>query len=247
MPSSSSGRKKKSGKNSNNNSATNANSSSSDPTAKNDDATTDSGSGSGTTCSGSNTEVCKICLQPVKQKQDSIMCDSCEQYTHRECENSLPKSLYDLLNEFPDNPLMYLCKICKPNVVANQHKVLEAIVKPIEATCSNHIEHMKSEQSKSLDFLVTKTNKLDDAMQSLKLLTAELRSNIIKTQTDKQNENMHAHQQAETWANKLMQGVATDKRNDNENLGKYPMVIYNIPNNIDETSALSGTRTGWLM
>ena len=87
--------------------------------------------------------------------------------------------------------------------------------------------------------MVNKSNELDETVHSLKLLTAELNSNI-KSKSVEKTEQVKA-EQTQSWANRVGTKQPEIDPNDSDikqNSLKYPMVIYNIPNDINETSAV---------
>ena len=127
---------------------------------------------------------CVTCDATVQEKQKSIVCDLCEKYTHLGCDSKIPIELYDSLNKYPDNPLIYLCKSCKPLVLPPGEK-LDAISKKIEDACKSKIRSIRSEQDAPMDFLVTKSNNIEDSLQSLHKLVSEL--SLTKFSSSSQN------------------------------------------------------------
>jgi UDP:flavonoid glycosyltransferase YjiC (YdhE family) len=78
-----------------------------------------------------------------------------------------------MLNEFPDNPLVYLCKNCKPVILPPSNK-LNIIAKKIEDAFKTKIRNIREEHNKPLDFLVNKSNSIEATLQSLKQLVSHL-------------------------------------------------------------------------
>ena len=52
---------------------------------------------------------CKICCRPVAKNRDSIQCDKCSMWVHREC-NKINKQTYKLLQK--DQKSKCFCIIC---------------------------------------------------------------------------------------------------------------------------------------
>ena len=98
---------------------------------------------------------CVKCLDAVKAKQDSMACDSCERFTHLSCDDKIPKPLYDMLNQYPDNTLVYFCGKCKPLLLPSADKA-DILSKKIEDACKQKIRNIREEQNRPLDFLVKK-------------------------------------------------------------------------------------------
>lgn len=57
--------------------------------------------------------MCPPCKKLVSDSNDSMLCDKCHSYTHLKCESKISKELYEALNKYPDNPLLYLCGACR--------------------------------------------------------------------------------------------------------------------------------------
>jgi len=189
---------------------------------------------------------CTKCKENVNDSQNSIACNFCDEYTHLTCDKALPKALFDLLCKHPENSLVYLCMQCKPLIspINRPTTVATNVAKSIEDTCKTKLKDIRDEQNKALDFLVSKTNKLDQAVQSLKQMVVDLNKINIQGVTSSpgprpghpdiswaavagnQPENTSSYQTASADSNRAANPKAS-----------HDMVIYNVPYTLNETTA----------
>lgn len=103
---------------------------------------------------------CPTCLNTVSESQSSMQCDMCQSFTHLRCDEKMPKAIYDILNQYSDNPLIYLCVKCQPkhsNILA--HAKLESI--------EDQIKKLSSEKKVIIDNLSVCDRKIDDITSRL--------------------------------------------------------------------------------
>lgn len=175
--------------------------------------------------------MCVSCCSVINKSQKSIACDFCMNYTHINCDKQLTLELCTLLDKNPSNSLVYLCTKCKP-ILLPSADVLGTISQKIQEVCKTKIIDFKVKQGKSLDFLVTKSNALEESLQSLKLLLGEL---------------METNNSGKSYANAVTLGYTGNESRESvpkSTDSTTSMVLYNVPNSINDTLAvleLAGT------
>lgn len=145
------------------------------------------------------------CADLINSEDEAIECDFCGQFIHLKCETKMSPKLYKDLNDFEDNPLVYLCDKCHTILLPKKPGgMVEAMLARVESMMKTH----RSVADDIMDSLSSKIKELHNMVELHKssaesLLTQSTSSNhCIKSTYDKMS---HIYPNIELAIEKLQQ------------------------------------------
>lgn len=120
-------------------------------------------------------EKCGKCQRSVKENDDGLKCETCEQWYHTECEN-VAQELYKILQKYEDQ--MWFCGDCKNEVRGNIQKVKE-------------LERKNEEMDAKMKILEERWDKLREDM--IEEVTGKVKEEISRDIVQQTTENVLSH------------------------------------------------------
>lgn len=126
---------------------------------------------------------CVSCKTEVSADQKAIQCECCDEYIHLGCDSELHEKVYDVLTKY-DNPLIYLCPVCKPKVmiknngievenkISDLSKQINLVNTDIKAYTTSQVIQIKQIEDKIDEFDIKSkysvmTNRLEEMEQKM--------------------------------------------------------------------------------
>lgn len=140
-------------------------------------------------------QLCMSCAKIVEKDDRGIPCSFCDLYIHTSCDGKISDELYDMLNRFPDNSLLYLCPKCQPILPPNKDQALMGIMKKLEQMLDERPERPKL-SDQILNTLSDKIRELDRMVSDHSQLMSSLVSDMttLKQDLKQTSDNMKAHE-----------------------------------------------------
>ena len=157
---------------------------------------------------------CIICHLPVLTL--ATQCDRCKSYTHIECDANMNRELHDVLDKYPDNPLIYFCSICKPKIYeySSVEKYLDRALKRLDTV----VHDTNAAQEFQLDLMVKAFTARVGSLESISSDLREQQSVVIERMEHLESLINHA-----TRPNTQAQGASTTHAsNRSDNLATNP-------------------------
>ena len=119
-------------------------------------------------------ENCITCKQIVGEDAVAMQCSLCARYTHIACDDHMNIDLYNIMNKYPHNPLLYLCFLCKPKI-GERVKLHDFVGRAI-----GRLDEVINENHKSQEFQMDMMVKAFTArMGTLESLTGGLNESVV--------------------------------------------------------------------
>ena len=152
---------------------------------------------------------CGVCKKAVKEADNGLKCDSCDDWFHAGCEK-VNKDRYLFLVKFKDQ--LWLCRKCKPEIKNAVHKAKE-LRKEVE-DLRKQLQDIKAEMISEVKHEVKNEikNEIKDELRD-EIKSTFNEEKLVKRTIEKVFEQMHEHMREQE-----------DRQNRKNNL-----VMYNVP------------------